>query len=123
MVVLAGKVPLIGFSAAPWTLMYYMVGGSSKSGQKNGVNWLLNHPVESKKLLDLLTTVVIDYMSAQVDAGADLLQLFEAMGMFIEEDLFYRWAMPTMDRIARFSPYFHPGIIQFTPTFYPIITQ
>lgn len=97
---LKGKVPLIGFSAAPWTLMYYMVGGSSKVGKENGVNWLRNHPEESKILLNLLTSVVIDYMSAQVDAGADLLQVFEAMGMFIPEDLFYEWAMPCLTRIS-----------------------
>ena len=107
---LQGKVPLIGFSAAPWTLMYYMVGGSSKIGQENGVNWLRNHPEESKILLNLLTTVVIDYMSAQVDAGADLLQVFEAMGMFIPEDLFYEWAMPCLSRISAELRERHPNI-------------
>jgi uroporphyrinogen decarboxylase len=107
---LKGKVPLIGFSAAPWTLMYYMVGGSSKSGQENGVNWLRNHPEDSKVLLNLLTTVVIEYMSAQVDAGADLLQVFEAMGMFIPRDLFEEWALPCMSRIAAELKARHPEI-------------
>lgn len=90
--------------------MYYMVGGSSKAGQQNGVNWLTKHPAQSQKLLDLLTTVVIDYMSAQVQAGADLLQVFEAMGMFIEPDLFYRWAMPCMERIASELKSRHPDV-------------
>lgn len=66
---LKGKVPLIGFSAAPFSLMYYMVGGSTKKNQETASNWLNNHPTESKELLDLLTHIVIDYTSAQIEAG------------------------------------------------------
>ena len=97
---LKGKVPLIGFSAAPWTLMYYMVGGSSKKNQEVASGWLDSHPVESQRLLDLLTETVIDYMSAQIDAGADLMQVFEAMGEFIDEDKFYKWCLPCLQKIA-----------------------
>ena len=97
---LKGKVPLIGFSAAPWTLMYYMVGGSSKKNQKIASTWLETHPLESQKLLDLLTDTVIDYMSAQIEAGADLMQVFEAMGEFVCEEKFYRWCLPCLRKIA-----------------------
>ncbi|KAL3893436.1 MAG: hypothetical protein SGPRY_014237 [Prymnesium sp.] len=117
---LEGKVPLIGFSAAPWTLFYYMVGGSSKKQQGEGERWLKEHPEESHRLLDSLCTIVIEYMSAQatlplptyphVEAGAQLLQLFEAMGMFISEASFEEHALPHLLRIARELKARHPEV-------------
>jgi len=107
---LKGKVPLIGFSAAPWTLMYYMLGGSSKKNQDIGEQWLAEHPEESQALLDILTNTVIDYMSAQVDAGADMVQVFEAMGMFISEENFYKWAMPCLVKIHDGMKARHPDV-------------
>ena len=107
---LKGKVPLIGFSAAPWTLMYYMVGGSSKKNQEIGSKWLKESPLESQALLDILTTIVIEYTSAQIKAGADMMQIFEAMGEFINEEDFYKWALPCMTRISTELRKRHPTV-------------
>jgi len=94
------SVPLIGFSGAPFTLMFYMIGGSSRKNKEAGMQWLNNHPEESKTLLDTLTKIITEYMAAQVESGAHMLQLFEAMGMMLEEKEFEEFALPCLEKIA-----------------------
>jgi uroporphyrinogen decarboxylase len=109
---LKGKVPLIGFSAAPWTLMFYLVGGSGKSkeNQQTASFWLKNHPQESEAIFSLLTNIVVEYLSLQVEAGADVLQVFEAMGGFLEPGDFEKWALPSLRTIARELKARHPTV-------------
>ncbi|KAJ1634403.1 uroporphyrinogen decarboxylase [Pavlovales sp. CCMP2436] len=107
---LGGKVPLIGFSAAPWTLFYYMVGGSGRKNTESGECWLREQPELSLQLLNLLTDVVIEYMSAQIVAGAQMMQLFEAMGEHISQESMSAFAMPAMRKIAAELKERHPTI-------------
>lgn len=68
------------------------------------------HPEASQTLLDLLTAVIIEYLSAQVQAGVHMLQIFEAMGMMIDDVNFERYAMPCLQQVASALHERHPTI-------------
>jgi len=102
---LGGKVPLIGFSGAPWTLMSYMIeGGGSKTLSKSK-KWLYCYPEDSHKLLQILTDVIVDYLVGQVAAGAQLLQLFESHAEFLGPESFnefcFRYIKQIYDRVVK----------------------
>ncbi|CAG2162501.1 unnamed protein product [Oppiella nova] len=97
---LEGKVPLIGFSGAPFTLMAYMIeGGGSKTLAKTK-KWLYQYPDESLQLLDELTHVIIAYLVAQVKAGAQLLQVFESNAGFLGPKQFNEFSLPFLNKIS-----------------------
>jgi uroporphyrinogen decarboxylase len=69
---LAGRVPLIGFCGAPWTLLCYMVeGGGSKMFIKIKT-WIYKYPEESKVLLQKIAELCVEYLALQVQAGAQV---------------------------------------------------
>ncbi|KAK4699361.1 uroporphyrinogen decarboxylase, partial [Phenoliferia sp. Uapishka_3] len=75
--VLEGRVPLIGFTAGAWTLFGYMVeGGGSKTWEKTK-KWCYRDPENAKKVLQAITEVSAEYLAGQVQAGAQLLQVFD----------------------------------------------
>lgn len=97
---LNGKVPLIGFAGAPWTLMVYMIeGGSSKTFSK-AKRWLYLHPEASANLLQRLTDIIVKYLVEQVHAGAQLLQVFDSHAGELPEDLFLQYCYPYLNEIV-----------------------
>ena len=69
---LNGRVPLLGFIGAPWTLLAYMIeGGGSKTFTK-AKSWLFKYPQEIKDLLQRITDIVIDFLVEQIIAGAQV---------------------------------------------------
>eukprot|EP00519_Triparma_laevis_P003330 CAMPEP_0182507770 /NCGR_PEP_ID=MMETSP1321-20130603/23823_1 /TAXON_ID=91990 /ORGANISM="Bolidomonas sp., Strain RCC1657" /LENGTH=217 /DNA_ID=CAMNT_0024713731 /DNA_START=296 /DNA_END=946 /DNA_ORIENTATION=- len=93
-------VPLLGFSASPYTLFYYMVGGTSKKNQSIGSHYLKNHPSETSRLLSQLNVIVGAYVRAQVEAGAKAVQIFEALGGTLSESEFRDVCLPVLKDLA-----------------------
>ena len=75
---LNGRVPLIGFSGASWTLLSYMVEGSGSKTFSKARNMLYTQPEVAHLLLQKLTDSIINYIKGQIAAGADLIQLFDS---------------------------------------------
>lgn len=97
---LAGKVPLIGFSGAPWTLMCYMIEGGGSKTMSNAKKWLYKYPYESIELIELLTKTIIKHLVEQVRAGAQLLQVFDTNAGYLTPSLFKQFSLPFLEKIA-----------------------
>jgi len=74
---LAGRVPLIGFSGAPWTLATYMVEGKGSKSFDQIKSLIYTDPAAAHELLQLLADSVVDYLNAKMRAGCDAVQIFD----------------------------------------------
>uniref|UniRef100_A0A182Y9F6 Uroporphyrinogen decarboxylase n=1 Tax=Anopheles stephensi TaxID=30069 RepID=A0A182Y9F6_ANOST len=96
---LEGKVPLFGFTGAPWTLMGYMIEGGGSKTMSKAKAWLSDYPEASQQLLDILTDQVVDYLVMQVKAGAQMLQVFESSADHLSKEQFLSVSLPCLKRI------------------------
>ncbi len=97
---LKGKVPLIGFSGAPWTLMVYMVEGGGSKTYAHARSWLYAYPEASHRLLRQLTEVIIPYLQGQIEAGAQAIQVFDSWAGLLGPETFRTFALPYLQRIS-----------------------
>jgi uroporphyrinogen decarboxylase len=74
---LAGRVPLIGFSGAPWTLATYMVEGKGTRNFDVVKRFMYDEQQAAHQLLQLLADAVVDYLNAKLRAGCDAVQIFD----------------------------------------------
>jgi uroporphyrinogen decarboxylase len=98
---LNGRVPLIGFAGAPWTIFSYMIEGKGSKTFSNAKKLLYTNPQLSHQLLDKITTATIAYLNEQVRCGADIVQVFDSWAGVLSKQQYIEFALPYMQRIAK----------------------
>ena len=112
---LEGRVPLIGFAGAPWTLMSYMVEGAGSKSFSLAKRLLLEDPKRAHQLLSRLADAVGGFLSAQVKAGAQAVQLFDSWAGALGPRDFREFALPYLGRAARLARTAGAPVIVFAP--------
>jgi uroporphyrinogen decarboxylase len=98
---LSDATSLIGFCGAPWTVATYMVAGRGSPDQAAARLWAYRDPDGFQRLIDLLGEASAEYLSGQVAAGADVLQIFDTWAGNLPDDAFQRWVIaPTRKLVA-----------------------
>lgn len=97
---LDGKVPLIGFAGAPWTILCYMVQGQGSKTFDGAKAFCFTQPEAAHKLLQKITDATITYLNAQVQAGASIIQLFDSWGGLLSKADFMEYSFPYIQQIV-----------------------
>ena len=97
---LNGRVPLIGFAGAPWTILCYMVEGSGSKTFSETRKLLYTKPKLAHELLQRITDVTIAYLQAQLNHGADALQLFDSWAGILGHKQYQEFGMPYIQQIV-----------------------
>lgn len=102
---LKNRVPLIGFSGAPFTLATYIVEGSSSKNFVHTKRMMYQNPGLFNLLMDKITSTVIEYLSSQIRAGAQAVQLFDSwagiLSPFDYEDIVFPFVKTTIKALKK----------------------
>jgi uroporphyrinogen decarboxylase len=96
---LAGKVPLIGFGGAPFTLACYMVEGKGSKDFAQIKRMMYAAPDIYAALMDKITTMSMEYLNAQITAGAQCIQIFDTWGGILSPADYERYVLPYTVRL------------------------
>jgi uroporphyrinogen decarboxylase len=97
---LAGRVPLIGFAGAPFTIFCYMTEGSGSKTFSKAKKMLYTQPLLSHRLLEMITQSTIAYLKAQIQAGADLVQIFDSWAGILSPEQYSEFSLPYIKKIC-----------------------
>ena len=90
----------IGFAGAPWTVATYMVEGGSSRDFLNTKTWMYRDPHTFQALIDIIVEGTIEHLSAQIEAGVDMVQIFDTWGGILPEPAFTRWVIEPTAKIV-----------------------
>ncbi len=97
---LNGRVPLIGFAGAPWTILSYMVEGGGSKTFSEARKLLYTRPDLAHQTLDTIAKATIAYLKKQIEAGADMLQLFDSWAGILPKAQYDTFALPYIKQIC-----------------------
>ena len=101
---LRGRVPLYGFCGAPWTLLCYMVEGGGSKLFVQVKTWIYKYPNESKKLLQKIAELCVEYLAWQIEAGAQIVMVFDSWAAELSPSSFQEFSLPYLRYISGHLP-------------------
>lgn len=97
---LNGRVPLIGFAGAPWTIFSYMLEGSGSKTFSKARKFLYQNPKAAHLLLDKITQTTIAYLKQKVHSGANMIQIFDSWAGILPPHQYSEFAIPYIKKIV-----------------------
>jgi uroporphyrinogen decarboxylase len=104
------EVTLIGFCGAPWTVASYMIAGRGTPDQAPARLFAYQHRAIFEQLIELLTRSSIEYLSRQISAGAEVVQIFDSWAGVLPTGEFRKWCLEPVERIAKEIKGRHPNV-------------
>lgn len=103
------EVTFIGFAGSPWTIATYMVEGRGSRDQATTRKMAYGEPERFGKLIDAITEQTISYLLVQIEAGVEVVQLFDSWAGTLSPDQFRQWVIAPTKRIVEAIRKQHPG--------------
>ncbi len=107
---LPSETTLIGFAGAPWTVATYMIAGRGTPDQGPAHALKAENLPLFESIIDLLTASTIEYLSCQINAGAEVVKIFDSWAGSLKGDDFEKYALEPAKRITRAINERHPGV-------------
>lgn len=107
---LPAETTLIGFAGAPWTVATYMIAGRGTPDQSPAHAMREGAPEAFDALIDRITAATIEYLSMQIDAGAEVVKIFDSWAGSLKGDAFLRYSLEPARKITTELKARHPGI-------------